>query len=130
MVYNSAVANQTLITSPVDITGTVVTFTATANRRYRFTTKLSMTSTVATDTGIITIFNTSLVAVQHLITPVFTQETGASIVYVTSASLTGSQTYRVQAGRWTGTGTVSVLASATDTTFMIVEDIGPLTNAP
>jgi hypothetical protein len=117
---------QTGITAATDVTGTSVTITAVANRRYRVTAKVNVSSTVTTDTAIVTLLLGATVQV-HWISPPLANEVGCNLSFVTISTLTaGSNTYKLQLARNSGTGTLSNLNSVNDMTFLMVEDVGPL----
>ena len=120
---------QGTITATVDATSLTVTFNMIPNRRYRITGVIRVNSSVTTDTGlaIIDLFGVGTQA-QVNFGPFTTAEIPV-LSCVTNASFSGSQTWRLRVGRLTGTGNLSLENNVTSS-YILVEDIGPLTNAP
>jgi hypothetical protein len=48
------------------------------------------------------------------------------LLYVSNSSISGAQTWKLDCGRDGGTRTIDLLASATNPSFILVEDIGPI----
>lgn len=122
--YVEATANQTTITTEADLTSLSVTVTAGTTRRLRLTGKVNFTSTVANDGAKLRIKESSTVLnAADNATP-----TGAGGVFIfASAVITpsaGSHTYKLTLAR-TGTGTLTMNASATEAAYLLIEDIGP-----
>jgi hypothetical protein len=116
-------AVQGSITTEVDLTGLAVTVTVNTSRRIKLEAFGSLQSTVGGDLGAIFIKEsaTQLSAAQKRL------ETSNTFVYAV-AILTpsgGSHTYKLTAARTSGTGTVTMTASATQPAFFLVSDLGP-----
>jgi hypothetical protein len=107
-------------TSPTDITGLTVTFTALAGRRYRAlcTFRLNQVSSASAPQGQL------LVAGTQVDYDGLTRAAGEQTKVVLWSSFTASGSTTVKAQAFTGAGTVTVLASATAPAQLIVEDIG------
>lgn len=124
-----ATSNQTTITTTTDITGLTVTFTAIANRRYKVSLlNMNLQSTVGTDTYGVFITDTSNTVLQEA----FGAFSGVNIqaivtmgLYTVTPSTAGSYTFKVRAGRNSGTGSLQSNASAAQILQILVEDDGP-----
>lgn len=123
--YAQVVANQTGITTVVDLTGLTVTFTAAAGRRYRISMSCKVLSTVVGDAVKVAITDSGGTEIQNAEiinqSGATGQSMGCAVVLVPGA---GSVTYKLRATRTSGTGSVSVLAGATSPAFILAEDIG------
>jgi hypothetical protein len=122
--YVEATADQTTITSEVDLTGLAVTVTVPAGRRIRVTGYTgSMSSTVASDVGRISIKEGATLlelANQSGLVTAFGHAVQAEWVGTPAA---GTHTYKLTAQRLSGTGTLTVGAGATFPAYILVEDI-------
>lgn len=119
-------ANQTTITSTVDVTGSTVTFNALSSRTYLLTAEAYLFSTVANDAGIILIAdasNTQLQSGEEFLSVVSVAARVSCSITVTGIS--GVVSYHLRAARGTGTGTLTMQAGATFPAFLRVEDITP-----
>lgn len=121
--YAPATANQTgITTTPVDLTSLTVTVTTVAGRRYKITAQCAYAETVAT----VSIVNTTILqdGVQvgniRLGDPAAQAETSHGFAIITPAA--GSHTFKLQGS--TNAGTVSLVATATEPAFILIEDIG------
>lgn len=123
--YAQAVANQGTFTAATDITGLSVTVTIPTARRINIVGSLSLSTSVAGDTAFMLIQQdgaTIQSGIVHL--PATGGSPGVlerSLVLSPSA---GSHTYKIQAGRNSGTGVITSNASANTPAFILVEDIG------
>lgn len=122
--YAEVTANQTGITTIVDLTSLTLTWTAVANRVYKITGFAQFTSSVAADVARLSITtdgNTLVQMGQQVVgaTPV----TIAAVRRIVTGA--GSQTYKLRAERSAGTGNVAMNVGATLPGFILVEDIGP-----
>lgn len=121
----SITAQQTGITTVVDISGLSVTFTAVAGRRYRVTLQALVFSSVANDIVQIQIRDGSgtVLNLSQVLAPSATFGVSAACEYVTNG-WSGSTTVKAAALRNSGTGSVTFDAGATYPAFILVEDIG------
>lgn len=119
----TATADQTGITTVVDVTGLTVTFTAYTNRSYRLSAQCYLKSTVNGDVGNIAITDGSNTQVQSAQIPLTTTVATVvcSTVVVPSA---GSTTYKLRASRAAGTGSLTMSAGSAFPAIFLVEDIG------
>jgi hypothetical protein len=119
-------ANTATSATIVDIAGLAVTFTAVAGRRYKVTVHAGISSTVANDRGLIYIregtTNLGFYQGGQLVTAASTYTHDFTAVVVNPSA--GAHTYKVSHSRLSGTGTLTMTASATGPAFIIVEDIG------
>ncbi len=117
--------NQGSITTAVDLTGLAVTVTVASGRRIRISAQIELASTVATDSVAMTIMegatqlkNIPLGAMTNANTAY--QLTGQVYLQPTA----GVHTYKLQAARTLGSGTLTMSASGTDPAWIAVEDVG------
>lgn len=125
--YAQITANQTTITTTVDVTGLTVTFTAVAARRYQVLVQVEVSVDNVTAIPLV------------IITDAANTQKGRGVVSTLSATgsahtlrfsvnetgLSGSTTRKVRASRAAGAGNVSIEAGATFPAFICVTDIGP-----
>ena len=123
--YAQVVAGQGSITTEVDLTGLNVAFTATPERHYKITGSVQPSSTVATDT-IRWRINVLGPTVQQAVVHLSSTAGCSSERTVILTGLTGAVTAKLRMERNTGSGTVTSNASATNPSFMLVEDLGIL----
>jgi uroporphyrinogen-III decarboxylase len=118
-------ANQAGITTEVDVTGLAITFTAEPARYYRATLQATIQSTIANDRMIMQIKD-GATAIQALNSyqQVANVPASVSTSVVVTALASGVHTFKVTAQRFAGTGTVTVVGSATSPAYLSVEDIG------
>lgn len=124
--YAQVTANQTPITSIVDLTGLTVTWTADSARRYKITGSVMLQSNVASDSSRVTFADGS----NNIVQLSQVQFVGANVPLscersVIQSGLSGSVTRKLRAARQNGTGNVTMVAAATIPAFILVEDIGP-----
>lgn len=119
--YAEVTANQSPITTEVDVTGLSVTVTVPDGRRIRISSALGITSTVNDDIGFMRIAEggTNLAFAQAKLNT-NTESVFASIVLTPTA---GSHTYKIRAARTSGTGNLTVGAASTNPAYILVEDI-------
>lgn len=123
--YVEVTADQTGITTEVDLTSLTLAVTVGTSRRIKITGSVMAQSTIAGDAVVLQIKEggTYLQAVQNN-TPV----AGQPMVFERSVVLTptaGAHTYKLALARASGTGTISMRASATFPAWIDVVDIGP-----
>lgn len=126
--YAAVTANQTGITTAIDLTGLTVTWTADGSTRYLISFYCNVLSTVATDNIIVDVVNGT--------SPGGSTVTRASIVpglggfgvslvgSVYEVGISGSQTRRLVARRNSGSGSVSLDAAGTYPAYIMVQAIG------
>ena len=122
--YAQAVANQTGITTVVDVTGLTATVTVVANRRIRITGYCQGQSSVAGD-GLT--FRIMEGATQLQDCPMDVTTANRSITFHTQVVIqpsAGAHSYKMTFQRYAGTGTALVGASTSAPAFILVEDIG------
>jgi hypothetical protein len=123
--FASVTADQTGITTTVDLTGLSVTVTVPAGRRIRVTGVAQFLSTVAGDIVLLAINEPGVSERQHanrrLGTASVLESVVASVVLSPSA---GSHTYTLTGRRFSGTGTLTMGAAAHRPAQIVVEDIG------
>lgn len=122
--YAQVTANQTTITTVVDLTGLTVTATLVAGRRVKITAQVGFFSTIADDVVVCNIQEGATI-LSSFASPQRPASWGlvmtGSVVIQPSAA---AHTYKLTMARDTGTGTVTMQASATRPAFILVEDIG------
>ena len=128
--YARVTADQGTFTTVTDLTSLTVTWTAVSSRLYRTSFYACLTSTIAGDELAVLVTDGSNVqkAIDEKIQRAldigqdnFTVLTGS----VVETGLSGSMTRKLRALRTTGTGAVTLEASATGPAYIVVEDIGP-----
>lgn len=118
--YAEVQSNQSGITADTDINGLSVTVTVPAGRRIRLSTRVYVTSTVATDEAVVRINEgavqlteeRSIVDAAKLFTP--------EVIISPSA---GTHTYKVILGRFAGSGSLTSNAWSGGPIYLLVEDI-------
>jgi hypothetical protein len=125
--YAEVVANQTPITTVVDVTGCSVTFTAVTGRCYKVTGSLFPQSSVAADVIRMQITDAANAIKQLADVSVAAANAPVSLQrsWVTT-TLSGSTTLKLRLGRQVGTGTVLNAAAGVWPSFILVEDMGVL----
>lgn len=123
--YKSVTANQTGITTEVDLTSLTSTLTYVANRRVRLSFEMHIveTSYVAGDNLNVFIKEGSTVLYQVNSVAYATSITLSGSVIITPS--VGSHTYKLTAARGGGTGTMAMYAASTYPAWIMAEDIGP-----
>lgn len=124
LAYAEVTAQQTGITTEVDITGLSVTVNVPAGRRIRIRAEVAMNRSVADGLTRVRIKEGSTV-LQLRDTPAPYGSSGANPVsmdYVTTPAA-GVHTYKLSIERVTGTGTTATVADPTFPAFILVEDI-------
>jgi hypothetical protein len=110
--YVSVTANQTGITTITDVTSLTLTFTPLTGQKIKLTAYLPyVTDTVAGDSLCATINEGATVLGQSIQQSSVVGNCFIVIVYLTPTA--ASHTYKVQLGRFTGTGTLTMNAGAT-----------------
>lgn len=123
--YAEVTANQGSITTVTDITGLSVTWDFVSGRAYKVTAAVQAQSTVADDAvrmEITTTGGTVSTFAQQVARVSATSVTLLRSVVLTG--LSGSITRKVRLQRFSGSGTVTMVAAATVPAFLLVEDIG------
>jgi hypothetical protein len=122
--YVEVTANQTGITTEVDMTGVTVSVTAGPSRRIKVTVSAYISSSVAGDMATIKIKEGGTTLQERAVTTSSTNICEVTAIVVLTPS-TGAHTYKGTIARSLGTGTLVNNAAATLPTFVLVEDIGP-----
>jgi hypothetical protein len=122
--YSQVTADQGSITTEVDLTSLSSAVTALASRRLKITGSVRFASTVVNDRVDLRIFEggTQLQARAVALNNANASEGVEVFVYITPS--VGAHTYKLTATRVTGTGTITMGASATTPAFIVVEDVG------
>lgn len=125
MGYASVTADQTPITTVVDLTSLTLTFTAVASRFYRITGYCNAQSTVATDRIDLQITDSTPTQLQLFAgAPNAANQAIGMLAQVVVQPGAGSKTYKLRMARGVGTGTITMKAAATFPAFILIEDIG------
>jgi hypothetical protein len=125
VVRASKTANQTTITTIVDVSGLSVTFTATASRLYKIEAQGLMFSSAADNLCQLTIADSANAVVATAATMSRSTTLGTTIRATGFLSgISGSVTYKVRAARLSGAGNLTFVASATSPGLLWVEDVG------
>jgi hypothetical protein len=122
--YVQVTANQTGITTIVDITSLTLTVTALANRYHRTTLYLpGVQSTVTTDAVTASLTDGSNVQVQQA--SVVTGAVGTTaIVTAVETGFSGSSTRKGRIARASGSGSVTMGCLSTAPAWLLIEDLG------
>jgi hypothetical protein len=127
--YAQITADQTSITTVTDVTSLTVTWTAVSSRRYRISFFVGVTHTAITTTGLAQILITDGSGTQKAKTMLDDVETTGEFRHlvgsVCETGLSGSTTRKIRASTDTGRGTMTVTASPTNPSYILVEDVGP-----
>lgn len=123
--YAQVTANQTGISSEVDLTGLSVTLTPAASRRIRisFQVAYNMVTTAGSAQTLIKEGSTVFTDVVMRIETVGVNATATGSVVITPSA--ASHTYKLTAAKASGGNTMNVGASSTRPGFILVEDLGP-----
>jgi hypothetical protein len=122
----SITATSAVFTTLADIAGLSVTFTAVANRRYKISASGFIASTVANDTGRLSITDGANAQQQAGNVPLPVANTGYAMgFFVVVTPSAGSVTYKIRGERQAGTGNLTISAGATLPATILIEDIGP-----
>lgn len=123
--YAEVQANQTPTTSLTDLTSLTVTITATGTRRIKLTGYGAIASTVNTDTVALFIREGGTTIAGAYVSVNASSGSGFNdLVIYSFVPTVGSHTYKLSAQRIAGSGTVSLIASATNPAYLLAEDIG------
>lgn len=126
--YKTVTANQSSITTEVDLTNLTSTLTYVANRRIRLSFEMHIVETTYVAGDNLNVFIKEGATVLYQVN---------SVAYATSITLsgsvvitpsTGSHTYKLTAARGGGTGTMAMYAASTYPAWIMVEDLGPSAN--
>jgi len=125
LAYAQVTANQSGITTEVDITGLIVNVVVPAGRTLRITGFLCPFTTVADDTFLGRIYQDG-VQIQQGLVGMHITATGYTLPLVTEVSPSaGAHTYKITGMRNNGSGSESNFAAAANPCFIMVEDITP-----
>lgn len=117
-------ANQTPITTIVDLTGLTVTWTADPSRLYKISFHITVSSSVAADNGRVTITDSPGTTDFGLAGGYLFTTSIALDATTYESGLSGSITRKLRLARISGTGNLTMTASATSPAHILVEDIG------
>ena len=123
--YAQITADQTGITTEVDVTSASLTVTVPASRLIRISFWGVVYSSVAGDTAEVKIKESTTVLGGGLTAALLTNASGIFAYTLVSAPSAGSHTYKATIARATGTGNVVLACSATRPAHFVVEDLGP-----
>src|SRR6266508_4123640 len=124
LAYIQKTSNQTGITAQVDVAELSVTVTVAAGRRIRVSAWANCASTVLDDVFRLVLMEgaAQLAYDEAIARPTSTTPALQPIAILTPSA--GSHTYKVQAARVVGTGTMSVFGASPNIAFIKVEDVG------
>lgn len=124
--YVSINANVGPFTAQADVTGLTITVTpSAAGRRWRLSCSVGINSTVLTDVNrILLMEGATQLALTDSADPGTTGAIPAVYLSVILQPTFAAHTYKVQASRAAGSGTVNVFASSTQLSWILCEDIG------
>jgi hypothetical protein len=124
--YAAVTANQVIASPPVDLTGLTTTVTVPAGHKIRITAGTQF-SAVGADYYIALFIMegaTTLQTAQFCTGPLTNVETSMYAAVVLTAPSTGGHTYKLRMHRTSGAGNSTLVASATNPAFILVEDLG------
>lgn len=119
--YAQITALQGSITTATDVTGLTITITVATGRRILISAQMNLLSTITTDAGALTIME-GATQLQQGIFPL-TSQMSVQVQVILQPSA-GVHTYKIQAARNAGTGTLSVNAGPTFPGWIMAQDIG------
>ncbi len=122
--YAQVTADQTGITTEVDLTGLSVTVNVADGRRIKISTQLYPYSTVDNDTVLAAIKEgtTTLCSTEY---PKLSNANAATLSFsIVITPTAGTHTYKITGQRSAGTGSITFLAATVRPAFILVEDIG------
>lgn len=126
--YALATANQiNIVATPIDLTGLSVTVNLPAGRVVKVSGHVWLQSaTVGTDVGRVTIMEGATTLQVGTVTNPSTNasSSGTSDPFVILTPPAGAHTYKLQAARIFGTGSITLQASPTSPAIILVEDLG------
>ena len=117
-------ADQPGITTQVDITGLTLTRTLLTGRRYRTTIKTEVSSTNADGAFVVVIADGSNTQLARATGPATTASYSTSTFYEENGNGT-SVVRKCRASKSSGTGSITISASASSPTYLTIDDIGP-----
>lgn len=121
----TAVANQSTITTEVDITSLSTAVTVGTSRRIRISVFLNAESSVAADSIRVNIKEGATQLQLALVTVPAANRAEFIFATCTVTPTPGAHTYKATVLRSAGTGNVQIDSSATNPALLLVEDIGP-----
>lgn len=116
-------SSQTGITTATDITGMSVTFTAVANRIYRFTWNATAQQVTSAGTFNIVLADGAATSVDNAGATLAANSFLTLTAVFETSSLSGSVTRKLRAG--TTAGTLSILNGSVNASKLFVDDMGP-----
>lgn len=126
--YVEKTADQTTISSEVDVSSLTVTVTVNANRRLYLVAFVNAGGTVV-DNRIAVWIKEGATQLQGAVASVPIADASLTTMsFSPSAVITpsaGVHTYKITAGRITGAGTFNIQASSTSPCYLLVRDVGP-----
>lgn len=127
--YTEATANQSGITTEVDLTNLAVTINIAAGRRIKISTNVLLESSVIDDLGRVSIREgANLLALdQQILRPVNNGNSFHTSVVLSPSA--GSHTYKLTSQRVSGTGNIQSVAQPSFPAFILVEDITGVSTA-
>lgn len=118
----SATANQTSISSEVDLSSLSVTWTATSSRSYRVTVRVIAQQLSSAGDAQVKLTNSSNTQVARSLITQPASAYATHVVVVVLSGLSGSVTYKARGT--TSAGTVTLVAAGDSPASIVVEDIG------
>lgn len=125
LAYVTVTANQTGITTQVDLTGLTTTLTTIANRRLWISAQVEYQSTVADDECLLAVMKDGTQITRGIIGVRVVNNDYTCKCDVADTPTAASHTYKLQGVRVVGTGTVRMSAGALVPAWIKVEDQGP-----
>jgi hypothetical protein len=122
--YVEVTAIQTGITTEADLTGLTVTVTVGASRRIKVTGRISVFRTVADGLSSLLLKEGATYLDAATDTLIINNGQPMNVMAVLTPS-TGAHTYKLALQRDSGSGTLTMEASAARKAFLLVEDLGP-----
>lgn len=123
--YVEVTADQGSITTAVDLTSLTLTVTVGTSRKVNVRGKVESTSTVADSTTVLGIRNGAGTQLQRATVPHTSTATYTLFVEHFENPSSGSNTYKLNMARGSGTGTLTMGAAATQPAFIVAADVGP-----
>lgn len=121
----SRTADQTTITSVVDLTGLTLTWTAVSGRSYLIVAKIEVTATVADGAFVLSLTDGAGTSTQRATDACLTTSGRSVSLFRVESGLSGSVTRKLRLAKAGGTGSLTMGAAATQPAFLLILDIGP-----
>lgn len=122
--YAEVTSSQGTFTSETDLTGLSKTVTVPTGRRVRVTSQTHPQSSVASDNIVVRIKESTTNLEEGVFLLHQSGRTFNALIQVCLTPSAGSHTYKVSMARIDGTGNITNVASSTQKSFILVEDIG------